>query len=234
MSISSATDSVRYLGDNSTAVYSYTFRIDSQSDLKAIKVTDTGVKSVLTLTTDYTVTGVGSGGGGTITLVAGNLPADYKLILRRQIPLTQDTEIRNEGTFYASQHENKFDELTMIDQQQQFEITRSMRLSEEVDADDFDMTIPGDIVGVSGKVPLTNDAGDGWAPVAEWPSSADIAGAQGAAAAAAVSEGLAEGWATNSAASAAAAAAAVSGVLTNPMTTGGDTIGLSCLLINLY
>ncbi len=204
MSLSSATSSISYTGNGSVATYSYTFRIDSQTDLRVLKVTDAGVVTVLTLTTDYTVTGVGNGTGGTITLVAGNLPADYKLILRRKLSLTQDTEIRNEGTYFASEHENKFDELTMQDQQQQFELDRSLKLPEEVDTADFDMTLPATIVGAASRVPTVNATGDGWLDADEWVQVTELSAAVAAADAAAASAVNAATSETNAAASATA------------------------------
>lgn len=198
MSLSTSTDSVRYTGNGSTATYSYTFRVDSSSDLRVIKLTnaDPAVKTVLALNTDYTVTGVGASAGGTITLTAGNLTSGYKLIIRRKQSLIQETEIRNEGTYYASEHEDKFDELTMLDQQQQYELDRSLKLPEEVDTADFDMTLPAEIVGAESKVPVTNAAGDGWAEIADWPSVSEIDAAIASAAAAAASAASAAGSAT--------------------------------------
>lgn len=190
MSLSSATDSVRYTGNGSVATYSYTFRVDAQSDLRVIKVTNdaTPVVTVLTLTTDYTVTGVGASAGGTITLVAGNLTSGYKLIIRRKLSIIQDTEIRNEGTYYASEHENKFDELTMIDQQQQYTINRSVQLPESADTSLFDPTLPLSIVGAESKVATTNATGNGWLDADDWVTVTDIAAAVTSAAAAAASE----------------------------------------------
>jgi hypothetical protein len=46
------------------------------------------------------------------------------------LPLSQSSDIRNQGGFFADVHEDTFDHLVMIDQQQQDEIDRSFKLPE--------------------------------------------------------------------------------------------------------
>lgn len=148
MSISSTGNREEYLGNDSTDTYNYTFRIFSASDLRVVQVTDEGVKSVLVLNTDYTVTGVGNGTGGTIVLTAGNLEQDYVLIIQRRRPLTQLTDIRNQGDFYPETHEDFFDKSIMIDQQQQEQIDRSIKLDEQFTTSDFDTILPVEVTEV--------------------------------------------------------------------------------------
>lgn len=131
MAISSLVNRNEYTGTDSTAVYNYSFKIFQQSDLDVrLVLISTGVETALTLTTDYTVSGVGSITGGSITLVAGNLGSLYKLIIRRKLALTQGTSIKNQGDYYPELHENQFDKSLMIDQQQQEELSRSVKFSQ--------------------------------------------------------------------------------------------------------
>jgi len=133
MSISSATNRVDYTGNGATDTYNYTFRIFNEADLE-VTVRDTSdVETTLALSTDYTVTGVGST-GGTIVLVNsaqswldgdGDLKSGYALTIRRVLDLVQETDIRNQGAFYPEMHEDQFDKLVMIAQQQQDELSRS-------------------------------------------------------------------------------------------------------------
>ena len=211
MSFSSTTSRNNYTGNNSTATYSYTFRILSSADL-LVTIRDTSdVEETQVLTTDYTVTGVGTAAGGTITLVAGNLATGYILTIRRVLEITQETDIRNQGAFYPEVHEDQFDRGVMISQQQQDEINRSVKLPETVDSADFDTTLPADIVGVANITVMTNATGDGFEA---GPTSAAISGAAASAAAASASASAASTSAsnastsaTNSSNSAAAAAA---------------------------
>lgn len=126
------------------AVYAYSFKVFDEGDLEVIlRDADTDAETTLTLTTHYTVSGVRSATGGNVTLLAaaGVSTGDH-LTIRRKVALTQETDIRNQGRYAPELHENQFDKLVMIDQQQQDEIERSMRLPETVDPDDVSVELP--------------------------------------------------------------------------------------------
>jgi len=214
MSLASTNNRNDYAGNGTTATYNYTFKIFNESDIKLIiRDTATDIETELTIATDYTVTGVTDESGGNIILVdAGQawidgssfLDTGYDLAMRRVIDLKQTTDIRNQGDFYPEIHEDQFDKLVMIDQQQQDAIDRSVRLPESVPASDFDTTIPAEMVGTNSLALVSNVAGDGFAV---GPSAGAISGANAAAIAAAasaaaalVSEGLADTDATATAA----------------------------------
>jgi hypothetical protein len=80
---------------------------------------------------------VGSYSGGSITL-ASALTDGYALTIVRQVPITQETDLRNQGSFFAETHEDVFDRLTMVAQQLQEQIDRSAKLpvtrTEDADA----------------------------------------------------------------------------------------------------
>ena len=135
MTMSSLVNRNDYVGNGATSVYAYGFKIFSNTDLLVTVRDDNDVETTLVLTTDYTVSGVGDTLGGNVTLVAGNLTTDYALTIRRVRPLTQLADIRNQGDFFAETHEDAFDKMVMVDQQQQNEIDRSLQLPEtEADA----------------------------------------------------------------------------------------------------
>jgi hypothetical protein len=206
-----------YTGNGSTDTYAYTFFISAQANLRVYRThLTTNVRTLLTLTTDYTVSGVGDVGGGEITLVAGNLSASYSLAIYNAETIEQDTSIRNQGDYLPEVIEDEFDHLVRIDQMQQNELDRSVKLPDDVDPDDFDPKFPSGIVGEASLVPVTNAAGDGWADVDDWPSGASIAAAAANATAAAASA---------SAAALSAAASAVSAGTLSPY--GINNLGLS-------
>ena len=127
MTLASSINRVSYTGNATTASYSYTFRIFSEDDLKLIIKNASDVETLLVKTTDYTVSGVGDDGGGTISLVnasqawldgSGFLDTGFSLTIRRVVSIVQSTDIRNQGDFFPETHEDTFDQLTMIDQQQ--------------------------------------------------------------------------------------------------------------------
>lgn len=146
MGVSSTNNRMDYVGNGLVASYDYTFKIFEETDL-LVTVRDTsGVETELTLTTDYSVSGVGEGTGGAIALVdnsasyqaaGGALKSGYEITIRRVLPLTQETDIRNQGPYYPSIHEDQFDRFIMIDQQQQDEIDRSIKAPESEEGADL-------------------------------------------------------------------------------------------------
>ena len=193
MSLANANNRNDYTGNDTTATYGYTFRVFLNSDfVVTVRNTTTGVETTLTLTTDYTVTGVLSASGGNIVLVdaaqdwisaSSFLDTGYKITIRRIVTLDQGTDIRNQGDFYPEVHEDFFDKAIMIDQQQQEDITRSMKLPETVTSSDFDAALPTDIATANATL-IVNPAGTG---IIVGPTAADISGAQANAVAAAAS-----------------------------------------------
>lgn len=184
MSISSTTSVIRYTGNNTTPTYSYTFKIFEEGDLLVTSMNTSNVETVLALTTDYTVSGEGDSGGGSITLVAGNLATGYILTIRRVNDIVQETDIRNQGAYYPAVVEDQLDKLVMIDQQQQNEIDRSPKLPESTAIADFDVTLPTDMTDNPDATIVINATGDGFSI---GPTTSTIAGATASAAAAAAS-----------------------------------------------
>lgn len=203
MSFSSTTNRVSATGNGTTATYSYTFKIFLNTELLVtVRSPVDDSETTLTLTTHYTVSGVGESGGGSITLVngafdwidgSGYLDSSWVLTMRRVVALTQETDIRNQGSFFPETHEDVFDKHIMIDQQQQDELDRSMKLAETVDVADFDPTLPASLVGELSVAIVTNATGDG---LAVGPTTSEISNAQGYATAASASATLASQWAT--------------------------------------
>lgn len=119
MTVSSAVNRTTVSGNGSATTFAFSFKIISSSHLVVIRSTAAGVDTTLTLGSDYSVTGVGSESGGSITypLSGSALPAGDRLIMLRSVPLTQLTDLTNQGPFYAEVHESEFDLLCMADQQ---------------------------------------------------------------------------------------------------------------------
>lgn len=171
MSLSSTTNRNDYTGNGSVSTYSYTFPIVANSDLLVV-VADTASPpnlSTLTIGTDYTVSGAGVAAGGSITLVSagqswlttGNLTLNYKLILLRIRPLTQTTDVRNQGVYYPGIIEDEFDGLVMIDQQQQEQLNRAVTLPKNLLSSAFNPVLPTEIT-TPGATIQVNPAGNGF------------------------------------------------------------------------
>lgn len=132
MSISAATARTSYpAGDGIVTVFPYTFKITNQSHIKVVQrlIASPYTETTLTITTDYTVSGVGDSGGGSVTLIVA-LPATKTMQIILQQPVTQPTSIRNQGAYYPTTHEDALDYLARINMQQQDQLNRSIRQPE--------------------------------------------------------------------------------------------------------
>ena len=116
MTVSTEVNQAAYTGNGVTTVFPYAFRILNSSNLTVTRINLLEVETVLTLGTDYTVTGAGTYNGGAVTLPQP-LPAGYSLVIERDLSAVQETDLRNQGTFFAEVHEDVFDYLTMLIQQ---------------------------------------------------------------------------------------------------------------------
>jgi hypothetical protein len=128
MTVSSTTTKNSYSGNGSTTTFAYGFKIFANTDLTVILRSATGVETVQTLTTHYTVSNVGVDGGGNVVFVTA--PASgVTVVIRRNMALTQSTDYVANDPFPAATHEDALDRLTFISQQIQEEVNRSIKLS---------------------------------------------------------------------------------------------------------
>ena len=130
MTISSTTVKNSYSGNGSTTAFAYTFKIFANTDLQVIIRSSTGTETVKTLTTHYTVSGVGDASGGNVTFTSGNTPASGEtVVIRRAVPQTQAIDYIANDPFPAESHGEGLDRATMTTQQVQEELDRSLKLS---------------------------------------------------------------------------------------------------------
>ncbi|HEE0039837.1 TPA: hypothetical protein R8G25_000391 [Citrobacter freundii] len=126
MTVSTEVDHNDYIGNGVTTSFPYTFRIFKKSDL-VVQVVDLNENiTELILDTDYTVTGAGGYTGGNIVL-SSPLANGYQISISRELPVTQETDLRNQGKFFAEVHEDAFDKLTMLIQQVRSSFSLALR-----------------------------------------------------------------------------------------------------------
>ena len=143
MVVSTTTSRVEYNGNGSTTAFAYTFRIFADGDLKVYVVSSAGVATLKTITTHYTVSGAGDASGGTVTM--GVAPASGEtLVIERSVAYTQSTDYVESDSFSAETHETALDRNTMLTQQNQRDINRSMRLSKGT-ADSVSVELPAQV-----------------------------------------------------------------------------------------
>ena len=131
-----------YTGNGNTPTYSYNFKIFNKNHLKVITRDTDNVEDTLDVDIDYTVSGVGNAGGGSITLTAGNLASNYHLTIREVVPIEQATDLRNQGDEYREVQEDALDYSIKVSRQQQDEIDRSFKLSETITGVSAELPIP--------------------------------------------------------------------------------------------
>lgn len=125
MTIASATVRNDYTGNGSTDTFAYTFKAVAASDLRVILTDTAGVETVQTITTHYSVTGVGSASGGNVVFVTP--PTDQYLVsIISNMPRTQTTDLANESGFYQERIEAALDRAVRIAQQAHGVATRGV------------------------------------------------------------------------------------------------------------
>lgn len=126
MSISAAYEPELLTGDGSETDFDFDFRIFNSTDLVVALVDpDTLVATAQTLTTHYTVVINTVTPGGTVTFLTA--PEDGVLVsIRRDVPITQETDIPSGGLFREAQIENALDKQTLVSQQLKELIDRSV------------------------------------------------------------------------------------------------------------
>jgi hypothetical protein len=132
VSISSTTrKSGPFIGNGSASVFPFIFKVFSSSDLEVVKqTTATGVETIPVLGTDYSVSlnlNQDSNPGGSVTLTAGALAVGYTLTIASAVPELQQTELQSEGGFYPEVITNALDKLTILVQQLQEQVDRSLK-----------------------------------------------------------------------------------------------------------
>jgi hypothetical protein len=123
MTVSSATSRNEYNGNAATLIFAYTFRILDEDHI-AVYVDDV----LKTITTHYTVSGVGDSGGGSITFLSAPASGTGNVVFIRNVPVTQETDYVENDPFPAESHEEALDKLTMIVQQLDDLLLTSLRV----------------------------------------------------------------------------------------------------------
>ena len=128
MTVSSSTSKVSYNGDGSTTVFAYTFKTFDEDDLTVVLRSSTGTETTQTITTHYTVSGVGNAGGGNVTMLTAPAAGETLTILREQ-PLTQGLDLVPNDPFPAQSLEDALDKLTFMVQTHSEELDRAIKAS---------------------------------------------------------------------------------------------------------
>lgn len=141
MTVPSSTSRDQQIGNGVTTGFTVPFRILDQSHLRVL-LTVAGVTTEQTLTTHYSVSGVG-GASTTVTFVTA--PASgAKVTFLRNVPVTQETDYVPNDPFPAESHERALDKITMMFGQ----------LNEIAGEGGRTIKIPAEVSGVSTEMPV--------------------------------------------------------------------------------
>lgn len=102
-----------YNGNGSSTSFSYTFRVDLEGELVVILADDSGSETTQSLTTHYTVTGVGNAAGGTVEMVTAPASGETLVVLR-SVTKQQTIDLQNRKAVIPQVLEDGLDEVTRI------------------------------------------------------------------------------------------------------------------------
>ena len=128
MTVSSSINRASYSGNGSLTTFAYGFKVFDQDDLTVILRASNGTETVQTITTDYTVTGVGDVSGGNVVFVTA--PASgVTVVILREMDLEQGLDLVPNDPFPAQSLENSLDKLTFMVQQHSEQLGRAIKAS---------------------------------------------------------------------------------------------------------
>jgi len=126
MTVSSSLNKVSANGDGSTTVFPYSFKIFDEDDLTVILRNASGGETTQTITTNYTVSGVGNANGGNVTMVTAPASTESLTIIREQ-PLTQGLDLVPNDPFPAESFEDTLDKVVFMVQQHEETLNRTIK-----------------------------------------------------------------------------------------------------------
>jgi len=143
MTVSTTTTKNSYSGNGTLHSFAYGFKIFADADLSVVIRNAAGAETTKTLNTHYIVTNAGTDTGGNVLFKfntgtssdAHHSTSDFRpasgetVVISRGLTLTQGTDYVANDPFPATSHENALDRLTMISQQQQEELDRTIKAS---------------------------------------------------------------------------------------------------------
>jgi hypothetical protein len=158
MSVTNTTTvSPLYTGNGVTTAFSTVFHFSDNAEVLVYLVTiATGVETLQTITTHYTLAGAGTGAAGTATFVTAPTSLQY-VKMERSTPLTQATDYVEGTKFPASTHENALDKLTRIAQETETKISRAPLLP--VSSSNYPLVFPDFSVATANYLLQINTAG---------------------------------------------------------------------------
>lgn len=161
MAFSTTTNKALYSGNGVTTAFAAPFLFYNVAHIEVYLVDKTtGVSTLQTLTTNYTVSGTGVVTGGTVTMLVAP-PSTVNVLVRRIVPQTQAVDLKEGDKFPPDTIEQSFDLGVMLAQQLAEVDSRAIKLPPGTSLSNIE--IPDiQLVINRGKVIKVNSTGDGF------------------------------------------------------------------------
>lgn len=139
MTVQNQTFSVVGLGNGSATNFSFSpMVLPTSTDITVTKVTiSTGAETTLSVGTGANAYSIAATttfpGTGSVTFPEDTvtpLTTDEKIVMKRVLTLEQQTDLENQGPYFAQVQEDQYDKFVMLDLQQQEEIDRGLKFPE--------------------------------------------------------------------------------------------------------
>jgi hypothetical protein len=129
-----------YNGNGVTTAFDYDFKISDETHIQVILADADGVETILELTADYTVSGVGVDAGGQVTISPA--PASGETVtLLLDVPFTQGIDLENQGAYSAETVERGLDLALQRTLQLKELVDRSVKLAASDATGDLDQLL---------------------------------------------------------------------------------------------
>jgi hypothetical protein len=153
MTISTTDSRISYNGNGVTTAFAFPYRFFENVDLVVELVSAAGAVTTQVLNTDYTVTGADLDAGGTVTMVTPPASGE-RLVIRRVLDAVQETDYISGDPFPAESHERALDRLTMLVQQNEEALGRTLQLppTSEADASTIDVEAVETVAAIAADV----------------------------------------------------------------------------------
>ena len=112
MTVAASSPVAIFYGSGSTGPFTFTWQVNDEPDLALVKQPISGPAIPLVLGADYTVAGIATPTGGSVTLTVA-LNTGEQLFISSAVPYDQPLSIRDQGTFFPDVLEDALDRLTM-------------------------------------------------------------------------------------------------------------------------
>ncbi len=160
MTIATTSPKSRYDGDDVTGHFPTGFKFIDNAHVRVILQAANGSESLWTEGSEYSLSGAGAPGGGTVTVATS--PTDYRpqngetLVIKLAIPPNQQTSLPLGGAFPSTAVEGMADLAALRDQQLEEALSRALKFKETTAFSDVEFPEAS-----AGKPIAWNEAGDG-------------------------------------------------------------------------